>query len=124
MELQAHTRKIDPDVTVVHLAGKLTFVEADALNSLIRVLLDRGEKRLILELSRVREIDSLGGTTLIHCFFEARGLAGGLCVAGASPAVTRMFQRTEVDTLIPFFPTVTAACEHFGHLRKSGAETA
>lgn len=124
MGLQADTRKIDPAVTVVQLSGNLTFEDTSILTSLIQVLLDRGEKKLVLELSGIKQIDSLGGASLIHCYFVAREAAAGLCVASASPTVEQLFKTTQVDTLIPFFPTVTAASEHFTGTPKAGEGTA
>jgi anti-anti-sigma factor len=111
--LQADTNKIEPDVTVVHLSGNLTFEDTNTVTSLIQVLLDRGEKKLVLELSGVERIDSLGGACLIHCFFAAREATAGLCIASASLTVEHLFKTIQVNTLIPFFPTITEARKHF-----------
>lgn len=44
-------------------------------------------------------------------------------MACASPAVTQLFT-TPVNGVIPFFPTIAAAYEHFNHTPGRGAETA
>lgn len=111
MSLQAAIASVDPEITVVHVSGAMTLEEASALISLVQVLLDRGEKRIVLELGGIQTIDSLGGTSLIRCFFAAREAGAHLCVASASPVVTRLFRDTRLNTLIVFFPTLAAACE-------------
>ena len=112
MALQVKTTKIKPDITVIQACGSLASGDYDTLSSVVQGLLGRGEKKLILDLGGIVQIDSLGGMSLVHCFFAAREEDAGLCVAAASPSVTRLFKATGVDTLIPFFPT-RAAAEHF-----------
>ena len=111
MSLHAEIARIDPDIAVVHVSGGMTSDDAGPLTSLVQVLLDRGEKKIILELAAVQTIDSLGGTSLIRCFFAARDAGAHLCVASASPAVMKLFRDTRVNTLIAFFPTLAAAGE-------------
>ena len=124
MALQVATDHIEPDIAVVRVSGSMTFEETDAVPPLIVALLDRGVKKLILDLSGVTQIDSIGGVSMIRCFFAAREAEAALCVACASHNVTQLFSTTQVDTLIPFFPTMAAACEHFRNAPIAGAETA
>jgi anti-sigma B factor antagonist len=121
MSLRVETSKIEPDIVVVHLAGSMTIgPETDSLESVVRDRVERGDKKLVFELSGVERIDSVGGMALIRCFFIAREADARLCLAGASHAVERLFRATHVDTLIPFFSTTDAACEHFTGSRQSG----
>lgn len=124
MALQLETAKISPDITVVRVSGNMTFEETDAVPSLIAALLDRGVKKVILELSGVAHIDTVGGVSLVRCFFAAREAEVALCVACASHPVTQLFRTTQVDTLIRFFPTMAAACDYFSNTPTAGAETA
>jgi anti-anti-sigma regulatory factor len=61
----------------------------------------------------VDQIDADAALVLVRCFFTARGSGGELRFAAARPDVVRPFRATTLDTLLPFDPTVTAACEHF-----------
>ena len=72
MGLQLETARIEPDITVVRISGNLTFEQTDAVPSLIAALLDRGVKKIILDLNDVQQIDSAGGVSLVRCFFVAR----------------------------------------------------
>ena len=124
MSLHAEIARIDPDIAVVHVSGGMTSDDAGPLTSLVQVLLDRGEKKIILELAAVQTIDSLGGTSVIRCFFAARERGAHLCIAGASPAVETLFGDTRVNTLIAFLETLTAACEHLASPANAGGRTA
>jgi anti-anti-sigma factor len=118
--LKVQTSKIEPDIVVVRLSGTITLDEADEVESLIDGLLKRCEKKLILELSGINRIDSVGGMVLVRCFFASREAGGLLRVAGASQSVARIFQITQVATLIQSYPSVDAACEHFPDTPRTG----
>jgi anti-anti-sigma regulatory factor len=73
MTLQLQTAKVEPDITVVRLVGSLTAEpEGHALQLLVRDLVDRGVKKLILDLSRVEKIDSAAAQFVVQSFFSMR----------------------------------------------------
>jgi anti-anti-sigma factor len=124
VSLQAKTTKVEPDIVVVQLSGNMTLGEIEELESLVHDLLDRSEKKLIFDLSGIRRIDSVGGMTIVRCFFAAKEAGGELRFASAGANVTRLFKSTRLDTVLPFDPTVAAACEHFIVGPKTGDYTA
>jgi anti-anti-sigma factor len=124
VSLQAETTKVEPDIVVVHLSGIMTLGEIEELESFVHDLLDRGEKKLIFDLSGIRRIDSVGGMTMVRCFFAAKEAGGELRFASAGANVIRLFKSTHLDTLLPFDPTVAAACEHFTVGPKADEHTA
>ena len=113
MSLQAETSKFEPDIVVVHLSGSMTLEETEELTSLVGDLLVRGKKKLIFDLSGIRQIDSVGGVTIVRCFFAAKEVGSELRFASAGANVIRLFKNTRLDTVLPFDPTVVAACEYF-----------
>jgi anti-anti-sigma factor len=123
VSLQAEATKVEPDIVVVHLSGSMTLGETEELTSLVGDLLVRGEKKLIFDLSGIRQIDSVGGVTIVRCFFAAKEVGSQLRFASAGVNVIRFFQSTHLDTLLPFDPTVVAACEHFIVGSKTGEQT-
>jgi hypothetical protein len=56
---------------------------------------------------------SIGGVSLLRCFFAAGEAQADFWVACASRNVTPLLENTPVDTLVPFFPTIAAARDHF-----------
>ena len=109
---------------LLHLSGNMTKgPEPNSLGSLVRDRVERGDKKSIFDLSGVEPIGSVGGLALIRCFFAAREANAGICLAGASHAVERLFRATHLDTLVvPFFSNTAAASEHSRHGR--GEKTA
>lgn len=114
MTLRVTTSRVEPNIVVLHLAGSMTIgSDTDDLEWLLRSLLGQVERRVIFDLAGVDQIDAEAALFLVRCFFAARGSGGELRFAGASAHVARPFRTTMLDTLLPFDPTVTAACEHF-----------
>lgn len=77
-------------------------------------------QKLIQDLSGVQQIDSIGGVSLLRCFLAARRVEALVCVACASPAVTQLFATTLVNGVVPFFPPILAAYEHFSNKPSAG----
>lgn len=110
--LQVTTSRVEPTVVVLHLAGSMTTgEESENLEWLLRDLLRQGERKLIFDLAGVDQIDAEAALFFVRCFFTARGSGCELHFAAARPGVFRPFRATMLDTLLPFHPTVAAACE-------------
>jgi len=115
VSLQIQTTRVEPDIVVVHLSGSITSgPESQAVvEPLVRDLLNQSEKKLIFDLTGVEETDSTGLKIIIHCFLAARTAGAELRLASASANVARLFKITRLDTVLPWYPTVAAACEGF-----------
>ena len=114
MSLQVTTSNIEPDIVVLHLGGIMTTgPEADALESLLLDLLAQKTKKLIFDLAALDEIEADATVFLVRCFFRTRSAGGKLRFATANEQVLQPFKRGMLDSLLPFDPTVAAACEHF-----------
>lgn len=121
MSIRVTTSKIAPDIVLLHLAGHLSInEETNNLEWQLRSLLGQGESKLIFDLADIDQIDADAALFLVRCFFAARGSGGELRFAAARPSVVRPFRATTLDTLLPFDPTVTVACEHFAGGKKTG----
>ena len=114
MRLQVQTVRIEPDITVVRLIGRLfTRREGQALEVLVEELVSRGEKKLIFDLCGIDEISSMACGILMRCYFLARSAGGQLRLATANPNVVRLCRIAQLNTMLPFYPTVLAASMHF-----------
>jgi anti-sigma B factor antagonist len=114
VRLQVETARIEPDITVVRLIGRLiTRLEGHALEALVQELLSRGEKKLIFDLCGIEEIVSGACPFLMQCSFTARQAGGDLRLATANPRVIRLCGITRLDTMLPLYRTVASASEHF-----------
>ena len=110
--LQTETRRVEPDIVVLHFSGRITLgPESEILEPLVKDLLHQNERKFIFDLTGVERIDSTGAQIITDCFFTVRGAGGGLRLAGASERVARLFRITRLDTLVPLYPTVAVARE-------------
>jgi anti-sigma B factor antagonist len=115
VSLQVQTTRVEPNIVVVHVSGSLTSGPEGRLivEPLVNDLLNQNENRLVFDLTGVEEIDSTGEAMIIRSFLTARKAGAGLRLAGASAKVARLFKITRLDTVLPIYPTVAAACDGF-----------
>ena len=120
MSLEFETARIEPDITVVSLYGRLVAgPEAQVLEGLVQDLVGGGERKLILDLCGIVKIDSAGVQFLLQSFFTMRQAQGVLRLANAPPKVARLFSKTRLDAILPTYVSVPAASVGFD--RKTGA---
>ncbi|HEY2017816.1 MAG TPA: STAS domain-containing protein [Bryobacteraceae bacterium] len=114
MSLAAHTSRVEPDIAVVHLSGAVTaWPDSEMGLPCLNELLHQNEKKVIVDLTGVENMDSSGMQLMLDCFTAVREAGAELRLAGATPRVARLFQVTHLDAVLPFYPTVAAAAEAF-----------
>lgn len=113
--MRTRSSKIEPDIVVIHLSGNVTMMPENQINDpFINDLLERNEaKKLIIDLAEVEHMDSSGVQLMVQCSAAAQKAGGELRLAAANARVTRLFQITRLDSVLPLYPTVAAACETF-----------
>ena len=115
MLLEIETRRVGPDVTVLEMVGKIALGrESQRVETLVQDLLRQNERRLIFDLSRVTHMDSTGIGVLAYCFGTLNRCGGEMRVAGTTGKVLHLLQITRLDTVLPLYPTVDAACVSLG----------
>ncbi len=108
MSLQIRTSKTERGIVVVELAGSILLWPEGQID-FIRDLLDQNEKKVILDLGGLEHMDSSGIELMVECHKAVAEAGGKLCFANSKPRVSRLFQVTRLDTILPVFPTVSAA---------------
>src|ERR1700682_3021795 len=115
MLLEIQTRRIAPDITILELAGKVSLGrESQKVETTVQDLLRQNEKKLIFDISRVDHMDSTGIGVMAYCFGTLNRCGGELRVAGANGKVLHLLQMTHLDTVLPLYPSVEAACASLG----------
>jgi anti-sigma B factor antagonist len=114
MITQVNTRHIEPDITVIELHGELhagnTLLSAES--TIKRVIADR-TKKIILDLSGVRTIDSSGVGMLVVASALAKQNGGQLRAAGASGSVSTTLDLVQIGQVLASDPDVETACKNF-----------
>jgi len=111
-ELHIAEKRIEPDIVVVEIGGKITFgPECHQVEWLIAHLLAEDEKKIILDLSHVTRVDSTGVGIIVLCFGKVMNAGGELRVSGTQGIVKDTLKIAKVDSLMVLYPTVEAATE-------------
>lgn len=115
MSLEIETRHIEPGITVLELAGKISLGrESQRVETILQDLLRQDEKKVVLDISRVDHLDSTGIGILAYCYGTVNRNGGDLRIAGACGKVLHLLQITRLDGVLPLCNSVEAACASLG----------
>ncbi len=113
MSIKASTRQVD-SVTVVDLSGRITLGEGSTiLRDTVRDLLNRGQKKILLNLGDVTYIDSSGIGELVSGFTTVTNQGGQLKLLNLTKKVHDLLQITKLYTVFEVHTDETAAIRSF-----------
>ncbi len=102
------------DVCVLTLKGKLMGgKETSAVSDGVQQLIDRGARELVLDLSRVKWLNSQGVGMLMSCLTRMRDAGGDLVISGATEKVENVFIVTKLIQIFETFDTIQDAVVSF-----------
>ena len=108
--MAVETKQLESGYAVVTVSGRLALGgETEKLNAAVNGLLQKEQKRFILEISALDYVDSSGVGMLVSCLTNVRKAGGELKLVGANPRIKRILSMTGVDSLMPMFATVAEA---------------
>ncbi len=115
MSLEIETRRIEPGITVLELAGKISLGrESQRVETAVHDLLRQDERKIVLDISRVDHLDSTGIGILAYCYGTMNRNGGDLRIAGACGKVLHLLQITRLDSVLPLCDSVEVACASLG----------
>ena len=98
------------DVVVVMPKGKIMGgPETDACHHKVKSMIAEGHKKLVVDLSKVKWVNSLGLGMLIACYTSCKNAGGGLKIAGASENVNHLLMITKLVTVFDCFDNADQA---------------
>ena len=100
-------------VIVMQLPEQLRQAEVAALLVGLQPMLEGDRPRVVLDCSKVQNIDSAGVEMLLHCLEEAMKRDGDLKLAAVSPASAVILELMRVDRLFEVFENCEKAAESF-----------
>lgn len=113
MSVKLTTRKVG-DVTVVDAAGRITLGEgASSFRDSIRDLANKGDKKILVNLSEVSYIDSSGIGEMVSGFTTVTNHGGQLKLLGLSKRVKDLLQITKLYTVFEVFDDEASAVRSF-----------
>ncbi len=101
--MKATVRKLGR-VAVVDISGKITIGEGDVLlRQKVQELLDAGETRILLNLEKVKYMDSAGIGELVACYKRAKEKEGTVKLLNPSGKVYDLLQLTKLEEVFDTF---------------------
>ena len=101
--MKATVRKLGR-VAVVDISGKITIGEGDVLlRQKVQELLDAGENRILLNLEKVKYMDSAGIGELVACYKRAKEKEGTVKLLNPSGKVYDLLQLTKLEEVFDTF---------------------
>ena len=92
----------------------LTLEGQNLLEELVQGQIEKRRRRLILDLGNLEKVDSTGIGEIVAAFQRTTESGGEIVLANLRPKIRRIFQRTELDRVVPIYDSTAKAVLHFG----------
>jgi len=114
VKMQTVTRHVG-DVAVIDVSGRITLGEGNVmLREVVRDLMDKGHKRIVLNLNEVNYVDSSGMGELVKTHATIRNRGGELKLANLNKRVNDLLQVTRLSSVFDIHPDEAAAIASCG----------
>jgi anti-sigma B factor antagonist len=112
--IMAVKEKIQGDVAVLQVSGKLMGGdETKEVHEMVKSLLADGLKKVVIDVSKVKWLNSSGLGMLISCLTSVTSAEGKLKIAGATEKINSLFMITKLITVFDSYETVDRAMATF-----------
>ncbi|HYW48327.1 MAG TPA: STAS domain-containing protein [Bryobacteraceae bacterium] len=115
MITETNTRRVEPDITVLTITGRLSLGNIlMGVENAIKRLIEGGVRKLILDVAGLDFIDSAGIGMLVSCAGQMEHEGGKVRIAGARGRVKQSFDTVHIHRITPIDPDVETACREMG----------
>jgi anti-sigma B factor antagonist len=113
-ELNLSKKEIQPGIWVMEMSGNVHMgADCKRVDQEINGHIEKKQLRIIFDLGKVDHIDSAFVGQIVKSFSSLKKVNGKLRLACVKGMVEGVLKMTQVDKVIPVFPTVSSACEDF-----------
>lgn len=110
MITETQVSRIEPEITVVRISGRLHLGNLLAgVENAIKKLIAEGSRKMVIDLEALDYIDSAGIGMLVSCHGEMSVAGGQFRIAGAQGTAAKVFGVTKLERLITFDADVAAS---------------
>jgi anti-sigma B factor antagonist len=114
MILNIEQRRIEPDIVVLQMNGRITMgSDSQKIEWVVAQLLKDSQKKVIFDLSGVCYVDSSGVGILMMCYAKLKKAGGALYLVGAQGMVGEALTMTSLNKIVPLYSTTKEAAEEF-----------
>lgn len=108
------TERPGDDLVILDLDGKIKLGEGcGELHKALRLLIEKGEKKVLLNLEKVTYIDSSGLGELVSGYAAFKRIGGEMKLFNLSQNVHQLMTLTKLLTVFEVYESETAAVENF-----------
>jgi len=112
MILSTEVFEFEPDITGVSCAGRFTLgTRLSETEALIHGMLDRGVRKLVLDLTHVDFVDSAGLGIIMRIFGEMSERGGQFRISGPHEQVRRLFDITHTSAILSLDPDLVTSVQ-------------
>jgi len=116
LTLQFTTTEIEPGLTALAITGSIHCgPECAQLESEVAELIEKGQTRLIFDLTGVTTMDSAAIGAVVRCHRKLNSIGGDLRLACAPPVIARNLEQTKVNKIVYTYATTADAARDFAH---------
>ncbi len=109
MDLEITVRKVTGEIVEVPLRGRVDMQTQDLLKTRMAALVDEGYRHIMLNMRRVKFIDSVGLGSLIGARRRMVEANGSLRLVHVSPAVAKALEMTHLSRVFDVHDTLQDA---------------
>lgn len=122
MLLATEVFQFEPDVTGISCSGRFTLgTRLSETEAMVQTMLDRGVRKLVLDLTHVDFVDSAGLGIIMRIYGEMADRGGHFRIAGPHEQVQRLFDITRTSAILPVDPDLVTSVKK---LQENNAATA
>ena len=112
--LEIRTKHLPPDIVVLEITGKISIGrDCQHLEWTTDGLVREQRKKIIFDLTGVTHIDSTGIGIIVTSAGHVKQAGGQLRLAGINSHLEHILKMTNIDKVVSWDPTVTAAAAGF-----------
>jgi len=112
MILQTEVFQFESEIMGISCSGRFTMgTRLSETEALIHSLIERGMRKLVLDLTYVEVVDSAGLGIIMRIFGELNDRGGCLRIAGASEHVRRLFEITHTGSILQLDPDLVTSVQ-------------
>jgi anti-sigma B factor antagonist len=113
-EVNLTEKEIQPGIWVMEMSGNVHMgADCKRVDQDVEAHIQKQHMRIIFDLGKVHHIDSAFVGQIVKSFSRMKKAGGKLRLAAVTGMAEGVLKMTQVDKVVPIFPTVTAACEDF-----------
>ena len=103
MDISCQT--LEANIVLIRLKGRLDAAASPNLQTALQSTMEKGYRKIIVDLEKVPFIDSSGLVALVSGLRLARERKGEIFLSGIRPQAQAVFRLTMLDRIFPIHPT-------------------